>query len=170
MLESADWLRIACCDMRRGSRPAFRPGRTTPASEWRAQWQRRAAIAGSSGEQSTLSTLSRSPRLARVEAALFVTDRPLSARRLAQHAANGDPVSEFDVEYRREVFRWAAEQVRAAVTEKTWEAFWRTSVEDQPPETVAKQLGMSVGSVYIAKSRVMARLKQCLRDVHEEDV
>jgi len=82
------------------------------------------------------------------------------ARNLAQQAFNGQSDSEFDIEYRREVFRWAAEHVRSAVTEKTWDAFWRSSVDQQPVEAVAKQLGMSVGSVYIAKSRVMNRLRE----------
>jgi RNA polymerase sigma factor (sigma-70 family) len=75
--------------------------------------------------------------------------------------------SEFDLEYRREVFRWAAAQVRSAVTVKTWQAFWRTTIEGEPNEAVASELKMSVGSVYIAKSRVMARLRQAARQFEE---
>src|SRR5205085_111655 len=72
------------------------------------------------------------------------------ARRLAQHASkNGDAASEFDLEYRRELFRWAAEQVREEVTQNTWQAFWLSTVEEQPIAAVAQELEMSVGSVYI---------------------
>jgi RNA polymerase sigma factor (sigma-70 family) len=88
--------------------------------------------------------------------------------RLAEHvAASGDATGEFDLEYRREIFRWAAAHVRTAVTERTWQAFWLTSVEGQPNETVARELKMSVGSVYIAKSRVMARLREVVKQFEE---
>jgi RNA polymerase sigma-70 factor (ECF subfamily) len=75
-------------------------------------------------------------------------------------AANGDETAVFDLEFRREVFLWAAAKVRESVTATTWQAFWRTSVEELPIADVARSLGISVGSAYIARSRVMAKLRE----------
>jgi len=74
-----------------------------------------------------------------------------------------------DLEYRREVFRWAAEQARAEVRPTTWSAFWRTSVEGTPIAEVADDLAMTVGAVYIARSRVMARLREISRSFDDRD-
>ena len=71
----------------------------------------------------------------------------------------GELSTEFDLEYRREVYRWAAERVRQSVASVTWQAFHRTHVEGIPIAEVAAQLGISIGSVYIARSRVMSRLR-----------
>ena len=77
-----------------------------------------------------------------------------------QPAANGDADGQFDLEYRRELFRWAADRIREEIADRTWQAFSLSTIEQQPIAAVAKQLEMSVGSVYIARSRVMARLRE----------
>jgi RNA polymerase sigma-70 factor (ECF subfamily) len=92
------------------------------------------------------------------------------ARLLREHPdPQGDEVSEFEWEYRRELFHWAAHRVQAKVAEATWRAFWWTAVEDQPIDEVARRLNLSVGSVYIARSRVMARLRDEVRGFEEQE-
>jgi RNA polymerase sigma-70 factor (ECF subfamily) len=76
--------------------------------------------------------------------------------------------SSWDTAYHRRLFEVAAEQVRAEVQESTWQAFWKTACEEQDGQTVARQLGLSVGAVYIARSRVLARLKDRIRAIDGE--
>jgi RNA polymerase sigma factor (sigma-70 family) len=80
---------------------------------------------------------------------------------LEAHPAN-DPgaTALFEAEYERRVFRLAAEEIRPEFTPATWQAFWLTSVEEQTSAAVADTLGLSVGAVYVARSRVLARLKK----------
>jgi RNA polymerase sigma-70 factor (ECF subfamily) len=51
-------------------------------------------------------------------------------------------------------------QVRPEFTEPTWLAFRRLAIDGAPARTVAAELGLSVNAVLIAKSRVLARLRQ----------
>lgn len=72
--------------------------------------------------------------------------------------------SVFELEYRREVFRWAAERVRDQVKERTWRAFWMSRVANLETAAVAEELGMSVGAVHIACSRVRSRIRDAALD------
>lgn len=109
----------------------------------------------------------------------------LAARRIRPQATGDSDVRElldrvpapdsaetalFDAEYRRRLFHWAAEQVRGEFRDSTWKAFWLTAVEGREPGAVAGAVGVSVGAVYIAKSRVMARLRAVIEDVEGESV
>jgi RNA polymerase sigma-70 factor (ECF subfamily) len=67
-------------------------------------------------------------------------------------------------DYRRRLFDWAADQVRPTFAATTWQAFWRTGIEGQSAVEAAGALGLSVAAVYMAKSRVLARLKEVLRE------
>ncbi|QEG43197.1 RNA polymerase sigma factor [Roseimaritima ulvae] len=90
----------------------------------------------------------------------------LAVERFAAIEAS-DVSSEFDMEYRREIFTRASEIVRGRVSPTTWKAFYRTSVEQQSVDAVAQQLGVSPGSVYIARSRVLKRLRSVVETFQE---
>jgi len=74
----------------------------------------------------------------------------------------------WDVEFERRVFQWAADQVRPTVTDSTWQAFWQTTVAAKPPKEVARRLGLAVTAVYMAKSRILARLKELVQQAQGE--
>jgi RNA polymerase sigma-70 factor (ECF subfamily) len=60
---------------------------------------------------------------------------------------------------RHDLLRRALAQLRAGVESRTWEAFWRTVVEGHAPADVAADLGLSVNAVYVAKARLLRRLR-----------
>ena len=74
-----------------------------------------------------------------------------------------------DWEYRRRLFRWAADSIRKEFTASTWQGFWLTAVERLPVKEVASRLGVSPGAVYIAKSRVLARLRERVGEIADHD-
>lgn len=76
--------------------------------------------------------------------------------------------SSWDTEYHGRLFHWAAEQIKPTIQESTWQAFWRTTIGEKDAAKVAAELKLSVGAVYVAKSRVLARLKAKIQEVDEE--
>ncbi len=98
-------------------------------------------------------------------------DRPAGSgntsaqRRLEEEPSPQDEEEDWRREHDRQLFHWAAAQVRPAFTEPTWLAFWRTAVEGRPAQEVADELKMSVGAVYVARSRVLARLTRKIQEV-----
>jgi RNA polymerase sigma-70 factor (ECF subfamily) len=74
----------------------------------------------------------------------------------------------WDAEYYRAIFNWAAERIRGEFQVSTWQAFWQTTIDERDGKQVAQALGLSVGAVYVAKSRVIARLKEEIQSVDAE--
>jgi RNA polymerase sigma-70 factor (ECF subfamily) len=58
----------------------------------------------------------------------------------------------FQLEYRRAMFHWAAEEVRPEVQDTTWRSFWMTAVEGQSAEEVAKLFGLSLSEPFTQRS------------------
>lgn len=79
-----------------------------------------------------------------------------------------DGAAEWDGDYQRRVFAHAASQVRHDFKDATWQAFWLTGVEGKSAKEVAQQLELTVAAVYLAKGRVMTRLKEQIRFLEGE--
>jgi RNA polymerase sigma-70 factor (ECF subfamily) len=67
--------------------------------------------------------------------------------------------ADWELEYQRRLAAIVLEQLRPEFSEKIWDAFWQTSVNGEAGDEVARRLGMSTGAVYVAKSRVLARVR-----------
>jgi RNA polymerase sigma-70 factor (ECF subfamily) len=86
----------------------------------------------------------------------------------ARPAGDASESARFQAEYRRCLFQLAAEEVRAEFTPTTWRAFWQTAMEARSPDEVAGELGLTMGAVYVARSRVLARLKARIARLEDE--
>jgi RNA polymerase sigma-70 factor (ECF subfamily) len=82
-------------------------------------------------------------------------------------AREGLESAAFDLEHRRRLFLWAAEHIRGEFRESTWQAFWRTCVDQRPVAEVAAELQLSPGAIYVARSRVMSRLREKVKRVED---
>jgi RNA polymerase sigma-70 factor (ECF subfamily) len=60
--------------------------------------------------------------------------------------------------------------VRAEFEPRTWRAFEQTVMEDRPASDVAAELRMSVGAVYVARSKVQKRLREVLAKLTSDDI
>lgn len=73
----------------------------------------------------------------------------------------------WEQEFRRTLFKWAVDRIRCDFEDTTWQAFWQTSVGGRATRDVAETLELSVGAVYIARSRVLARLRKEIEEVDD---
>src|SRR5262245_18784462 len=67
-----------------------------------------------------------------------------------------------EAEYRRHLVRRSLEVMRREFRPSTWQACWEHAVNGRPAGEVARQLGLSVNAVYVARSRVLRRLREYL--------
>ena len=67
--------------------------------------------------------------------------------------------------YEHEMIVWAAEQVRDEFITTSWAAFVATVVDGRPVADVAAELSITPGSIYMSRSRIVARIKQVVDGV-----
>ena len=62
-------------------------------------------------------------------------------------------------EYQRQLMARAIEVVKPGIEPKTWAAFEMTAIQDLSAEQAGERIRMSRGAVYVARSRVTAKLR-----------
>ena len=72
-------------------------------------------------------------------------------------APEPDDLSE--AEYRQQLVGRAMEMIQPEYQPTTWRAFWETAVAGRSPADVAAELGLSRNAVYVARCRVLERLR-----------
>ncbi len=72
-----------------------------------------------------------------------------------------------EVEYRSCLVHRTLELIRADFSPATWDAFNRFVLEGQPAIEVATALGISANAVYLARNRILTRLRQELAGLME---
>lgn len=88
---------------------------------------------------------------------------------LDSHPDGTDASETWELEYQRRLTALAMERVRSEFQENTWQAFWQTAVEGKAAADVAKTVGISAGAIYVAKSRVLARLKAEVESIRQQE-
>jgi RNA polymerase sigma-70 factor (ECF subfamily) len=91
------------------------------------------------------------------------------AARVAIAPLDGDQVADseadcfWEQDFRRELAQRALELMRAEFEPATWQAFWEFVTTGKSAAEVAREFDISENAVYIAKCRVIRRLRQELR-------
>jgi RNA polymerase sigma factor (sigma-70 family) len=88
---------------------------------------------------------------------------------LAEEPAAADGADTWELEYQRRLASLAMERVKSEFQNNTWQAFWLTAVEGLAAAEVAKRVGISPGAIYVAKSRVLARLKDEVEAMRQQE-
>lgn len=84
-------------------------------------------------------------------------------------AASSQLSNAWQDEHRSAIFRIAAQQVQSKFTEEVWSLFWRTAVIGESIESVARELGKSIGAAYAARSRVLASIRKAASRIEHEE-
>ena len=87
--------------------------------------------------------------------------------RLSEQPADKEE-EDWNRDFHQRLFTVALQRAEPEFRPTTWQAFRRTALDGETASSVATALGMSTGAVYIAKSRVVARLKELVRGLGDQ--
>ena len=76
--------------------------------------------------------------------------------------------SEWTEEFNAQVLQTAMQRIRAEFEPQTWSAFELAWIENRPAQEIALQLGCRIHAIYVAKSRVLIRLREEVLSLAED--
>ncbi|TWT52987.1 RNA polymerase sigma factor RpoE [Rubripirellula amarantea] len=85
---------------------------------------------------------------------------------LNQQIGNVDPTLEH--QYQHELIVWAADRVKDEFATTSWQAFWATMIDGREVAKVATDIGVSQGSIYMSRSRILRRIRETIAEVMHE--
>jgi RNA polymerase sigma-70 factor (ECF subfamily) len=85
-----------------------------------------------------------------------------------QPGRDGDGEDVWEKEYQTHLTALAMQRVRGEFHDSTWQAFLLTAVDGKGAREAGKSLKMSPGAVYVAKSRVLSRLREEVQKLQDE--
>ncbi|WP_198953697.1 RNA polymerase sigma factor [Rhodopirellula sp. MGV] len=89
---------------------------------------------------------------------------------LSQAADERNELAEqWELEHLRSLAASAMKRVEENSDPKTWSAFRITAVEGRSAADAAEELSMSTGAIYVAKSRVTARLRAEIKKLQQDE-
>ena len=109
----------------------------------------------------TINMLTRQPKDRAIGGRLVPVDIP-------ENQVDSELDSRLVREYRRQLFRQAAEHVRSRADATTWQAFAMTMIDGLTIAEAAERLQRSEAVIYAARSRIMRRLRDTVKDMEED--
>jgi len=94
-------------------------------------------------------------------------EKPAGGRRPDPDVSVADSQAEWDDFWKCHLLRSSLEIIKADFSPSTWQAFWMTRIEGIAVPETAATLGLSVAAVYLARSRVLMRLREQIRMLTE---
>ena len=83
-------------------------------------------------------------------------------------AASPDDPAYWNEEYERNLLKVALERLGRRLSARNYQVFWETEMENRSPQEIAQREGMTLGAVYVTRSRAMAQLRQVIQELEAE--
>lgn len=88
------------------------------------------------------------------------TTQSLPEPDVAAGSLTAEDISQWTEHFQAELLRHSLEHIRSEFTDQTWEAFQLAWFQNLSPTEVSNKLGIGIEKVYVAKSRVLKRLRE----------